>query len=788
MISRPVIELLIQKDEDPDRFERFANDLVSRLTENTVLDTLKGPDLGRDGKTVGSALPPIEVLATLRKDWERKLRDDLTRRRQEGAAPATRFFGVISTPLLEGTIRAAESRILEAFGSSATLTILSGAQLVGLADDYPEDFLRHYGADYEAFVSELSSAKIAAPESTEAILLALATFAAPDSREIRSELYRQGILLVLRDAPVSNPGAVAKRFSELFRTSRPIPESVAAKYVESLKTEGLISQTEPIALTDKGLHLASSILRDSTEERRLGENILREELERLLGQRLADDQFQRIWTVLERELSELFYSRGNSFTDFVQRLLSADQEIDASEDERDIVRRIAVAAAATTAYSPLNDEIQAAVENLFWQRSTRANEWLSDLCVGYTFLCTLGFESSVRSSLISALQNCSLALDTDVVLSLICEGEPLHAALKEFMDRWTKLRGQTLIASVVLEEVAHHAIIANRDFAYTKELLPGSPDDRDTLIENAFVRAFATLMDRGKARLRQWDQYIRMYNPANADNPNDKGAKAAAVRAISENLRTDYRIELLAGASPAADIIQERIFSHLMSRHRPSASERAEYIFRDKGKRDAQLYAALAQRAELERGQAPPRSIALMSSAKRLIELEREFGDVGEVALIVAPSAVIYALSAIPEVAVGRTALRTFLFDPVRHRFSSGLERTVLRSLKAAKSLQLPFAKRAPLMRELRASILSGSPEGREGRADEKLLKEPEELPRRIGAALDALAVKSATANENLELRQEIARLRRELEDAKLQLSQGSRSGSRARAKKPTRS
>ena len=78
-------------------------------------------------------------------------------------------------------------------------------------------------------------------------------------------------------------------------------------------------------------------------------------------------------------------------------------------------------------------------------------------------------------------------LDTDIILTSLCESEPDNQAARELISRFRQIGGKVVLSSQVLEEVAYHAWIAEREFKDSIPLFGKlGPEDLRKYLRNAF--------------------------------------------------------------------------------------------------------------------------------------------------------------------------------------------------------------------------------------------------------------------------------------------------------------
>jgi hypothetical protein len=129
---------------------------------------------------------------------------------------------------------------------------------------------------------------------------------------------------------------------------------------------------------------------------------------------------------------------------------------------------------------------------------------------------------------------------------------------------------------------------------------------------------------------------------------------------------------------------------------------------------------------------------------------------------------VLSLLALLPEVSLGITAMKAFLFDEKKRGFSSELERTLIRLVRSSQEISMPWAKRGILMRSVRERLLQDADRSPNGRPDgpigelEKQALAPGRESRTIQIlreALDEVAIDRRVEKENAQLRARVKEL-----------------------------
>jgi hypothetical protein len=587
-LGEGVIQSVILGDPHPQRFESFCNALVSELEGGiAVVPTSRSWDLGRDGRDASGQ--GLFICATLEAKVSAKSVNDI-KRLTEHAVKVSRVYFCSSRLLSEKQCAELEASLRPLLVPDATVSVHGAAQLAALAARTPAIASRHYQAEIEETVALMRGAATDGAPEEEALRLSLMTLGSEASHEIRRSLYF-GILCSVFARGPRNSAECARDVSARLSLQRNIPWEVLEPYVRELAETGDIRLDEGrYHLTDAGNARLQGSEGGAAAQIVDGRTRLREAIEKSIGNRLADQHYDRIWAVIRQKMSHFFYTRGQQMVEEVGRLLS-DEPSTAGRASTPppaplfFIDDLAMAVANTATHPDQREELRTAVRDLFTERTGSAFEWLGSLCAAFVALCSLGLEATTGRAIGRMIASIALVLDTDVVLSLLNLGEADHSSVEAIVKRWRALRGGLLVAEPVLQEVAHHAWIAEADFVAVRSFLPGSAQDRTRLVENSFVRGFAELVASREARLGQWSAYIRQY----------KGRDEWDSRRIADALRQDFGITVLPAPSGPELDLQRKVDKYLERIVLSRQSGRDLRIARDKARRDAVLYASLVK-------------------------------------------------------------------------------------------------------------------------------------------------------------------------------------------------
>lgn len=303
------------------------------------------------------------------------------------------------------------------------------------------------------------------------------------------------------------------------------------------------------SVTEEGRRRLSDVPADAARHLLEGRAIVERRIVELTGYTFSAEEFGRIWSTFLDFLSELFYSNGLAIMECVGELLNGEAaESDVSESLRELLRQGAARVRALTTGPEVGEALEQAVLDMFADRDGEAFEWLSRIAERFVGLCSLGLEASSGAEVRRTILQQDLVLDTDILLTWLCEAEPEHEAILEVLSRWRRIGGRILVLTPVLEEVATHAWIAQRDLDETKFMLRRMrPSEAQRYASNAFVRTFLS-MARGEQDLKKWPGYIAQY----------RGTSRADYGNLHDTLVAELGVERLPDAF-------EQVLAHKMS-------------------------------------------------------------------------------------------------------------------------------------------------------------------------------------------------------------------------------
>lgn len=770
-VSTSVRRKVLELETNDVRFEAFCIEVISALEGGaSIFSTSRSWDFGRDGVGGGRAAG-LYICCSLRDDVEIKALDDIERISSTTRNIARLYF-CSSQQLSEHRISTIEDTLRREVDNAFEVVCLGSSQLTEAAiSRAPEAMERQYGPEIK---NTLRAIQADPTDDTEqrGLRLALLSAAGDTSTAIRAEVYTSALLDALSDSQPLTVARCAKQISENLRLQRNVAAIAIEPHLRQLVNDGLVAESAgTYEITDAGRQALRARENEAANRLLSGRRLIRDALETAIGGRLGEDQFRNIWIVLEERMAHYFLSRGDAIVAEVADLMNGEagetHSVPPGSTPLSFLDDLSDAVAATSSHPQQREEIKVAIRDIFTDRTSVATDWLLRLSASFLAACALGLEHASAEALARLLSQTTLVLDTDVVLSLIGEGEGEHSGVQTIVSNWTKMGGTVLVGEPVLEEVAYHASIAQQDYDSVARALPGTPEDRMHLIDNVFVRSFAELLARRDARPSQWRRYIGQFLGHDAHDWQN------TLKYISD----EYRVGRLPPRSTKEAELEGKVRSFL--------SQGADQKFEgeglrnalDKARRDAELYSALVHHVRQLKDANPGATCLLVSSARRLAKAEDTFHESGESNLIISIAGVLYLLSLVPGVSLGLTSMKAFLFDEQRRRFSSDLERSLMRIVKGSHEVSMPWAKRTLLMREVRSRMVKDAQEmgirhptnaqiagidqaalaaGNQARTME-ILKD----------SLDAIAVDTRLEQENRDLRARLRALEEELASRK---------------------
>lgn len=690
-------EIIITQEKNALRFEKFCAEIIEQVEGVPFLTTSQTYDRSRDAIGLGRFRGTHRnvVLCTLeQKNLDKKVAADAERLSRY--AMPDRIEYCCGQPLSQKHTDDLAATIRDIF-PKASIAVKGAEALAQLAEKHENIFEKFYGPELRA-ISPIAQPKGISGDK-KSLLLALATFSSEDAKKLRAEVSIAVILSVISEKGSADYGEIATHLT----TALELPKQLNSEYIKTIvqgcSTGGLIAEAHgKWTLTDKGKGQAAALGPQAAEELLAGRSIIRHKLEVALGKSLPDQHFEKIWATLQDFLAELFYSNGLATIRAVNEMLSGKTSEGANKDNLlSLIKTGAAAVGATAAAPELNEELERAVLDIFTERSGDAFEWLARIAERFVAICALGLEATTADEIRQILRRYELVLDSDIILTYLCDGEPDHEAAHELLARWLELQGVILLAPTVLKEVAAHAWISDRSFPDTIHLL-GKLGHAELMhyVDNAFVRAFH-VHARSSADRERWRSFIRQYQGSEAEdysNVRDILADELHPKALLSQHDQKFAVDVAQYLQKRA-AERKRISIYLLP---PDESAKLT--------RDGQLLAMIAAARDTKREEGTDKTVVLLSSSFRLRRADQSFrAKMGNPEAVISLSALSYLLSMLPETPLGASAMRRALFEFKLRDDSPDFERLAMQIIKSAGTYDIPLARRVTLRNELEKSI-----------------------------------------------------------------------------------
>jgi len=742
-------ELILQSESNAFRFENFCISAVGKHEGVTYLPTSQSWDMGRDGRasTRGQGSHSNILCATLNAELDGKAEADVLR--LTASATPDRIAFCSSQKLSEN--RCDEiAAILQRHAQGKSIIVYGAKQLAAIASKDQPGFELFYGAEIQEIRSTiLTEHPSGAP--TAGLRLALLTFGSAEGSELRDEVLQSTLLDRLSEHQSLSIDEVSQSLSADLGLPKALPKTYLYHALERAETSGDVERVGLTwRLTKQGTEKQMALPLKGVEQLLEGRETVRRSLEKLIGKRLYDPQYEAIWVALLDALSGMFHANGLEVIRGINELLSGESDLARPMNLRRELERGAQRAVATISTADLREETYTAILDIFTERQGPAFDWLAKVSERFVTLCALGIEHESGNALRETLAAQKLVLDSDIILDFLCDAEPDHAASRDLLVNWLTIGGKILVSPIVLEEVAHNAWISERDFRST-ELLIGKlkPWELGRYIRNPFVRTFHYY----KSAPHKWSLYIGQF----------RGNSAGDYTKILARLRERLKVEILPTA-PDENLSSEiSEYIRKIPGNKGADDESLEDVMY-KVTRDGKLLASLAAARELAERAGTEEPIILLSSSNSLRSAEIAFDRVFQgPKMVLNKRSFSYLLSTVPQVSLGAGTLRRALFGFGAHGHLKSDGVHAMRLIRSTDEIDLPWAERFTFRKELRRSMVAEA--GKRGVSFTEMRKQfmdastPETTARLVVEAIQQLAVPTKTQSELEEARRTIQRL-----------------------------
>lgn len=755
---RSLIQNILSREENHSRFEEISCRIVQQIEGRAVVTTSYNYDQQRDGVSLGGS-SQIVVCVTLESNTiDEKIASDLEGclKKAKGANfPIHKiFYCTKEKPTVTASDKARNALAKRLRFPSENILVLPVGQLAQIIEQNPDclsQFKRLYGREI-ADQAELAEKGDDVKESIEEMNLVLAILEANDSTEIRECMWVSFIRLALRDGNLSLDD-LAKKLTSMLSLPQLIGPGCLRVHVQRLiLSEEVEEHGDVLRLLVKGQLAAENLVSLANQAISTHKKSLQEAIESAIGQPLSPNQMEKMWDSVEKTFLELLHTRGRIVVNEALRLLEGGRKRDSEAPFLDIVDPLAKAAGRPFTLPAQKSEVETAFRDLLITGADGATDWFLKACYGYIAACSLGLEDTTQRTLHELIEKSYLLLDTDVLLSLLCEDEPFHAAAVEVVSYWKKCKGKVLVSEEVLSEVAHHAWNARKDFRDVQKLLPGNSLTRKIWSNNAFVRGFGALLEKKITRLSQWELWISRFAGSSK-------VDATPIAKTLLNPRADYKFSTIESISPKGEkAVMEKALKRSVDYASPEDSDNP--IFIDKARRDASLFSKIVSaRTHLNKSGS---KIYLITSSSRFRKLEEEF-ITEEDGSVHSLQSILYLMSLAPDVKLSPASLRVFLFDSKIQYHVPDFLIKVRRIISHTKEFDMPWAKRTDVEEFIykRVGRIAKERSTKDHQVSDRqvekdLLKEGR-INEIIAEGLDLMAVDPKTKKEKEKLTRELA-------------------------------
>lgn len=692
-----IATIILGQETSGTHFEKFCAELLEKVENVPFVTTSASYDRTRDaiglGRSRGSHFNI--VLCTLNKNLEPKVAEDAERLAKYTQPDRIEYCH--NHPLSQ---KASDelTNILRKVFPKTSVAVKGSDILSQLAEKHWNIFEKHYGPEVRV-ISGLASGRPSAALEQRGLVLALVAFGSEDARRLREEVSRAAILSAIKEKGTAD----LKEIGSFLTDGLQLPISLNEEFVESILRDAadtgfIVKKAGGWELTDVGQRVSVSLGTEAAEQLLAGRNIIRQKLEVAIGKGLSESHYDLVWATLQDFFADLFYSNGLTTICAVNDVLSG--AVSHGTDKGNLYTLVAAGAQkvkAVTGDPELGAELERAVLDIFTERTGDAFEWLARVAERFVALCSLGLEATTADEIRRILRRYVLVLDSDIILTYLCGGEPDHEAARELMNRWLELGGEILLAPTVLTEVAAHAWISDRSFPDTVHLLGKlQREELPHYTDNAFVRAFHAY-SKSYADREKWRTFIGQF----------QGKAAEDYSNVEDILIDELR------AKPLPNKYDQEFAKHIADHLKDRAASRKQISVHMLGQdeagkltRDGQLLATIAAARDANREAQVDKTVVIITSSLRLRHADDHFrAKMHNPEAVMSLSALSYLLSMLPENPLGAGALRRTLFEFTVKPDSRDTSQLAMQVIKSAGNYDIPLARRVTLRNQLEKSI-----------------------------------------------------------------------------------
>ncbi len=692
---------ILEREQLVIRFEDMCVATMSDFDQVTYVATSRTYDLGRDGRVAGirsGNVPPFICCSCVQHERvvEKAILD--FQRLLENARPEHVVFCFTDSQFTEYTANTIEKEIRRLLPEIVTVRSFGPRQLSEIVVRNPRGFEQLYAAEISDIRSALSMKSTNAIEvELTGLRLALTTNLSDDAETRRQDLVRNLVLTVLATKDALTPSQIAQEVSRELHLARTVHVGWLQSQLNELVASSCVETSNgAFSITDAG----KEEIRQRTERGSVsildGKKKIADAIEEMTGTAPSETEIRQLWNILQDSISTMFTSHGETIVESVASVLGGLSNVQQHETLVEQINRIGQRIRGLPGQGARIEEVAQAIVDVFTERTSDAFSWLANICEVFVQVCALGLEPSIQEQISSQLKEVDLILDTDVVLSLLSKGEPNHDAVVTIARTWERIGGAIYVTAPVLEEVAHHADIAQVDYENVWRDLDKTEDSQLPYIaKNVFVRAFAIESRSANASVtpNHWNKFISAF----------RGRHHLDYDKILDLLR-DEQCDFLSESDVDADFarrMEKSLFDQRKTRIGSSVG--AIEDLRHKCSRDGRLLAIILwyRKKLTEEGH---RTAFIVSggfrAASRILQHELQGPEP-----VLYPAAVAWLLSLVPGVKLSGSTLRAVLFDANLHVQVDPLDRTIFRVLQSSQEYSIHRSRRATLRNAIRGQI-----------------------------------------------------------------------------------
>lgn len=759
-----IIQAVLDADDNHSRFELFCIDICSVVEGIDIVPTSKTWDLGRDGRSALSGLRGIRTIlcATLRADIERKVEEDISRLADTSITNSIIYCS--SQSLTEAKCDDIEDKILQLYPGLQSIEVHGQVQLIKFIERHEDIFRKHYSAEITNVEEALLLKPAVSPDIKElGLRLALCTQVGDDASELRKELIRCLVLYALNKQEPQTSGQLASSITSDLHLPRALSSEYIQNIVNPLVVDGLIHLDGYNAhITESGTEYIVSVPKEAGIKLLEGRVAVRDAIKTLSGHTIDDTQYDKLWSIFQEGITELFYSHGISIVRIVRSVIADDSYTLNKETLVFPIENLADRIAEIFSLESLAQEIRQSIIDMFFEKRSKAFNWLTQMCSVYVMICSLGLEELSSQQIMSVLSTYHVVPDSDILISLLCERESNHQDVDIIIKGWSAIGGRLFVAVPVLEEVAFHAWRADNEYCqYGPKLKDISDYDIEHVIDNAFLRTFRRIAKDNTAP-KYWNSYIS----------NFRGNSETDYSHVLDILKDEYNVNVLPELLAENYDLSKRLADYIISSvAETSALEVADIDPGTRGKaiRDGKLIASVYQERQVRKQEEGLTTSCIVSSAFLLKEADMVFRrTLGPPEMVLSAAAISFLLTLTPQVSMTISTLRSVLFDTALATKFTSAQSYAYRLIAASGQWDIPYSRRATLQRELQRVLyneatLRGEPISK---IRERVMsnENPEYSAQVVVSALDNLAIASVDKEEFIRTKSQLAKVKEDLE------------------------